>query len=110
MAITGYKVSCAGSPDGVGDCRVNITLFSGLGIVGYIRFHDPGMPFPNDSQDVVRGWTYMNMPSSMLGPVVDLLRNEKPIEFKFVNGHTFLDTGSEPVGEGEPVAVPAGVG
>ncbi len=44
----------------------------------------------------------MHLPSAMFENVIDILRNEKPINYYFSMGHAFLGTSVEPVGEGEP--------
>jgi len=68
-------------------------------VLGWVRFHDPGMPFPNDSQSA--GKIIMHLPSTMFQSVLDILRNEKPINYYFASNHAFLGTSTEPVGEGE---------
>jgi hypothetical protein len=43
----------------------------------------------------------MHLPSAMFENVLDVLRNEKPINYYFASAHAFLGTSAEPVGEGE---------
>jgi hypothetical protein len=43
----------------------------------------------------------MHLPSAMFQSVLDVLRNEKPINIYFAAGRGFLGTGSEPAGENE---------
>src|SRR5262245_55160373 len=99
--VTQYHVLVYGSPDGYQGLRAQITPYDGGNVLGYIRFHDPGMPFPTDSVDG-GGRILMHQPSANFINVLDLLRNEKPITYYFAAGRAFLGTGStEPVGEGE---------
>jgi len=37
----------------------------------------------------------------MFESVLDILRNEKPINYYFASNHAFLGTSTEPVGEAE---------
>jgi hypothetical protein len=97
--VTQYHVLFYGSSDGYLDCRAQITPYAGSNVLGYIRFHDPGMPFPSDTQS--GGKIIMHVPSAMFENIIDVLRNEKPIDFYFASGHAFLSTSAEPVGEGE---------
>ena len=99
--ITQYHVLFYGTSDGYQGNRAQIGLYEGGKCVGYVRFHDPGMPFPADGPQA-NGQLVMHMPSTMFDAVIDVLRNEKPINFYFTSNHCFLGTGStEPVGEGE---------
>jgi hypothetical protein len=98
--VTQYHVLFYGSPDGYQGMRAQITVYDGGTVLGYVRFHDPGMPFPTDSQS--GALISMHQPSTMFANVIDVLRNEKPITYYFAAGRAFLGTGStEPVGEGE---------
>jgi len=99
--VTQYHVLFYGTDDGYNDSRAQISLFSsGSAVLGYVRFHDDGMPFPADSQSPT-GQIIMHLPSAMFENVIDVLRNEKPINYYFVSGHAFLGTSTEPVGEAE---------
>jgi hypothetical protein len=98
--VTSYKILIYGSPQGYQTNRAQITLLNGNKDVAYIRFNDPDMTFENDSNtnDIIK----MHLPSTMLQSVIDMLRNEKPINVYFAQGRGFLGTGSaEQVGEGE---------
>jgi hypothetical protein len=98
--VTRYHVLFYGSGSGYQDNRAQITLYDDVNVLGYVRFHDPGMPFPNDSQS--GALITMHLPSAMFENVLDVLRNEKPVNYYFAAAHAFLGTGSvEPVGEGE---------
>ena len=97
--VTQYHVLCYGTSDGYQDNRAQITLYDGSNVLGYVRFHDAGMPFPNDSQS--GGKIIMHLPSTMFENVLNILRNEKPINYYFASNHAFLGTSTEPVGEAE---------
>jgi hypothetical protein len=97
--VTNYHVLVYGTPDGYQDNRMQIQLQEGQRVLGWVRFHDAGMPFPNDSES--GGRIIMHLPSSAFHSVVDLLRNESPVNYYFSAGHAFLGVGTEPVGEGE---------
>lgn len=98
--VTQYHVFFYGTDDGYQGSRAQITLFSSpTTALGYVRFHDKGMPFPADSQS--GGLITMHLPSAMFENVIDVLRNEEPIEYYFSAGHAFLGTSVEPVGEAE---------
>lgn len=97
--VTQYHVFFYGTEDGFSDNRAQIVLYQGNTVLGYVRFHDAGMSFPNDSQS--GGKINMHLPSHMFENVTDVLRNEKPINFYFSVGHAFLSTSTEPVGESE---------
>ena len=97
--VTRYQVLFHGSPDGYEAKRAEIILFNDTTTVGNVRFHDPGMPFPNDGMD--GNHIVMHLPGYMYENVIDLLRNERPIIYYFGLGRAFLGTAYEPVGEGE---------
>jgi hypothetical protein len=97
--VTQYHILFYGTSDGYQDNRAQISLYDGSNVLGYVRFHDVGMPFPNDSQS--GGKIIMHLPSTMFKNVLNVLRNEKPINYYFAAGHAFLGTSTEPVGEAE---------
>ena len=97
--VTEYHILFYGSANGYLDNRAQIQLSEGTNVLGWVRFHDPGMPFPNDSQ--AGGKIIMHLPSSMFENVLDVLRNEEPINYYFTAGRAFLGSSTEPVGEGE---------
>jgi hypothetical protein len=49
----------------------------------------------------------MNLPLAMFDNVLDVLRNEKPVHFRFNLGRALLETSHERVGENECGDVPA---
>jgi hypothetical protein len=100
---TSYHILFYGGPDGYQTNRAQIYLSDAAGKpLAYLRFNDPGMAFENDADD--GGIIKMHLPSSMFQSVLDVLRNEKPINIYFAAGRGFLGTAMEPVGEGEVAA------
>lgn len=97
--VTGYRVGNFGSSSGFQGNRAQIELVNDSTVLGWVRFHDPGTPFPEDAQ--VEGKIIMHLPSAMFENVLDVLRNEKPVHFSFSLGRALLDTSPEPVGERE---------
>jgi hypothetical protein len=100
--VTKYHVLFYGTADGYKSRRAQIALYTGSQCIGYVRFLDPGMPFPADS--VSGGQAIMHLPSALFDSVLDVLRNETPIDFhfNFAGPNAVLGTGStEPVGEAE---------
>ena len=98
--VVSYGVLFYGGPDGYQTNRAQIQLSDGAGqTLAWIRFNDPGMAFEADyeSDGIIR----MHLPSTMFDGVLDVLRNEGPVNIYFVSGHAFLGTYAEPVGEGE---------
>jgi len=99
--VANYHILIYGSPDGYQTNRAQIALYGTSGqVIAYVRFNDPGMFFEADSQS---GSTIlMHLPSAMFQSVLDILRNEKPIQVYFAQNRGFFGTGAtEPVGEGE---------
>ena len=99
--VTSYHILFYGGPDGYQTNRAQIQL-SGANnqVLAWIRFNDPGMFYEADYES--GGIIRMHMPSTMFQSVLDVLRNEKPINIYFAQNRGFLGTsGSEAVGEGE---------
>lgn len=97
--VTRYKILIYGSSEGYQGNRIQIALYQDSKVVGFVRFHDRGMPFPDDEKQADK--IVMHLPSTMFGSVVDILRHERPLELNFRMGRAFLGTSDEPVGEGE---------
>jgi hypothetical protein len=97
--VTNYSVLFYGGPDGYQTNRAQIQLSNGITPVAWVRFNDPGMAFEADYVD--GGIIRMHLPSTMFENVIDVLRNEKPINVYFTAGRAFLGTSAEPVGESE---------
>ncbi len=100
--IKNYAVRFQGGPDGSGlGVRAQVHLFDDKNkMVGTIDFFDEGLRLPADKNDE---HIYMAMYISQIHPVVDILRNEKPIymEWQDRGKNAYLGTAQEPVGEGE---------
>jgi hypothetical protein len=100
--VTSYHVLIYGSTAGYQDNRAQIQLMDGGTVLGWVRFHDPGQVFPNDS--VAGAQVLMHLPTTMFAATLQMLQTEKPINYYFASGHAFLGTGSaEAVGEQEGV-------
>jgi hypothetical protein len=98
--VTSYHILIYGSEQGYQTNRAQIALYNGANVVAYVRFNDSGMAFETDSN--VNGIIKMHLPSTMFQSVIDILRNEKPINVYFAQGRGFFGTGSlESVGEAE---------
>ena len=97
--VTQYQVLFYGSSTGYQGNRAQIALYNGTTVLGYVRFHDPGMAFPDDSQS--GSLITMHLPSTMFENVLNVLRNETPINYYFASARAFLGTSTEPVGEAE---------
>lgn len=99
--VTSYSILFYGSPDGYNGSRAQIQLSNGTTTLGWVRFHDPGMPFPVDTSGAQ---IIMHLPSAMFENVIEMLRNERPINYYFASGRAFLGTSAEGVGEEEGAA------
>ena len=99
--VSNYHVLVYGSEQGYQTNRAQIALYNASNqVIAYMRFNDPGMQFEADSQS--GGVILMHLPSTMFQSVLDILRNEKPIQVYFAQNRGFFGTGTtEPVGEGE---------
>jgi len=99
-AINSYKASVGGS---TGSYYGGVQLF-GDGFYALLTFHKEG-PLPAASDPTTFGQRfYGHMDYQQMQAVVDLLRNEKPVNFGWYheNPNLFhLMTGAEPVGEGD---------
>jgi hypothetical protein len=98
--VTGYSILVYGGPEGYQTNRAQIYL-TGANNTGlaFLRFNDPGMTFEADYID--GGIIRMHLPSTMFQSVLDILRNEQPLNVYFAQNRGFFGTSSEPVGEGE---------
>jgi len=97
--ITHYKIMVYGSSEGYQGNRAQITLYDDSQVVGFVRFHDRGMDFPDDEKSGEK--IAMHLPSTMLPNMVDILRHERPLEINFRMGRAFFTSAEESVGEGE---------
>ena len=98
--VTSYSVLFYGGPDGYATNRAQIALNDANGAtVALVRFNDPAMVFEADAME--GGIIKMHLPSALFQSILDVLRNEKPINVYFAQGRGFLGTHGEGVGEGE---------
>jgi hypothetical protein len=99
--IKNYKASVGGGENYYG----GVQLF-GDGFYALLKFHKEG-PLPAASAPTTYGQRfYGHMDYQQMQMIVDLLRNEGPLNFGWydANPNLFqLMTGSEPVGEGDGV-------
>ncbi len=98
-AVTSYSILIYGSPSGYQTNRAQIQLTGPGGVVAWLRFNDPGMFFEDDF--LVGDIIVMHLPSAMFHSVLDVLRNESPLNIYFAQNRGFFGTASEPIGEGE---------
>jgi hypothetical protein len=98
--VTSYSILVYGGPDGYQTNRSQIQLTgTNNTVLAWIRFNDAGMSFEADS--LSDGIIRMHLPSTMFQSVLDILRNEKPLNIYFAQNRGFFGTSSEPIGEGE---------
>lgn len=105
-----YGIFVYGGPNGYDDNRAQIALNGDGKQIAWVRFHDPGMAFPEDDiyhgthSDIIR----MHLPTSMFQSVLDILRNEKPVfaVYSEDTSKAMITFSQEKVGEGEFEEVP----
>ena len=98
--VTSYSILVYGGPEGYQTNRSQIQLTGANDtVLAWLRFNGPGMTFEADYVD--SGIIRMHLPSTMFQSVLDILRNEKPLNIYFAQNRGFFGTSSEPVGEGE---------
>jgi hypothetical protein len=100
--IETYALRVCGGPEGLREpkgVRAQIRLYPEVGTDSYtISFYEEPYPAPAE----VEGG-HMNLPMSAFATVVDILRNEKPVNLIWKRGvGYFLQTDHERVGEGDP--------
>lgn len=68
-----------------------------------VNFYPDGKAHPPNHYDAKSKLVYLRYPMSMYAHVIDILRNEKPIYFRYSMELNlgYIRTGKEPVGEGE---------
>ncbi len=109
-SISAYRVTTFGGPNGNGGVAavITLTITSGRDIgSAYLRFYLDGSSMPANRR-VGRPGDYgldfdLSYRYGQLGDVMDVLRNEKPLNFVFDDGTLggYVTTSNEPVGEGE---------
>ena len=97
-----------------------ISGYGGGGQIGFVYFYEPsgtyigyagiiktGAPLPGNVQ-WPNGVLNIYFPDSQFGPMLDVLRNERPVYVKYNTDLKWgsVGTGKEPVGEQEAPAVP----
>jgi hypothetical protein len=105
VTVSTYKVFCYGGPAGNSGADAAISL----GIPNaycFLRFYPEGATLPPNAKEThISGQPlfYVSYRYAQLANVVDLLRNERPIQFFFRDDTlaSYITTSDEPVGEGE---------
>lgn len=103
MEIGTYGVTYTGKKDGSTFWRSYIHFSDPNGkYIGGIYFYDDDQPPPNND-GYSNNYLFMFLPASHFSRILDILRNEKPLQFTYNSGamKTSLSTYAEPVGEGE---------
>ncbi|KAF1085732.1 hypothetical protein SPSYN_01878 [Sporotomaculum syntrophicum] len=98
--VANYSILFYGGAEGFQKNRAQIQLSDESGnTIALLRFYDPNAVIESDfvDGDIIR----MHLPACMLQTVIDVLRNEKPINVYYIKGRGFLGTTNEPVGESE---------
>jgi hypothetical protein len=102
---SGGSSSGSSSPGGYRDLLAQIELFDdGGNPIGAIQFYREGASIPKDFTD--EGYVTAHLPYSMFGDVYDALRNEKPVNLKYVSrpaseGGILAVGRQEPIGEND---------
>jgi hypothetical protein len=79
-----------------------IYLYGGTNYRGYAYFFPDGTPLAPPVFDSANGRVFLHLNLVEFGPVLELLRNEKPVYVYFLGPtNAALRTGMEPVGEEE---------
>lgn len=106
VEIAKYALSIAGSPTAGNPIPARINASGSNNERFQIRFHNSEKEIPPDK---LEGQLFVvNMPVSLLGNVVDILRNEKPVYLtRGQDGRSYLCTDLEEVGVNETPATAA---
>lgn len=99
--IHSYLVDLYGdaSSDGV---RARIDLLGQSGLVGTLRFYDPGAPPPADVMELDGRGVQMHLPFTAFAGALALLQHDSPVEVEIAGQHGRLYTRErERVGEAE---------
>ncbi len=99
--IDKYEVVLYGKDATDGDLAAYIHCFHNEKIVASCSFCRDGSTLPENRNQGGRVW--LIYPWSHFGAMVDVLRNEKPLHFGFIESTKlgYVSTQSEPVGEGD---------
>jgi hypothetical protein len=88
-----------------GVAAAGIYLYQGGVYRGYAYFYPDGTPLAPPVINAANGQVFVNFSLSQLGPVLQMLREEKPIYlYEFGSTNAGLMTGGEPTGEEEGLA------
>lgn len=100
--IKNYDVIYYSGPENANyPMRAIISLWGSKGRVAALYFYRKKSLIPSQDKMGPSGYVYCNYSYDELSTVIDLLRNEKPIWFRFYGGVSSIETISEPVGDGE---------
>ncbi|MCI0436634.1 MAG: hypothetical protein L0271_23800 [Gemmatimonadetes bacterium] len=83
--------------------QANIAMYGSAGFMGALWFYHESHPLPDPTRHSA-GVYSLHYPMSAFGPIVDMLRNEKPVFVHWNDSfpvNTRISTSPEPVGEGE---------
>jgi hypothetical protein len=102
VEVATYKVFAYAGPIGNAGVEASISLGIADGFA-FLNFFPEGMPLPPNRKSLPGPFFYVSYRSAQLGPILDLLRNEKPVRFFFRDETlvAYLTTADEPVGEEE---------
>lgn len=79
-----------------------VYLYEGDTYRGYVYFFPDGTPLAPAVVDPTNGRVFLHLNLAEFGPILDLLRYEKPIYVYYIGPtNAALRTGKEPVGEEE---------
>lgn len=83
--------------------RAIIRCYNDNSLILEANFYPGKNRIPENYYSINSKLVYLRYPMSMYSQILDLLRNEKPIYFRFNESSKvgFIRTGKEPVGEGE---------
>lgn len=101
--IESYHVSVFSGPNGVDGTRIRVLLKCEAGVTGELHFKIGSAPVDPPQYHGTTKKFLFELPLTDYPAIIDVLRNEKPLRF-FVaqeGGAVILQTGDEPVGEGE---------
>ncbi len=99
VEIERYTILHFGGKEGYQNSRAAIQLYDADKLVGLISFYDDNMEEGNES--VKNGIINMRLPYTTFSGVMEILRNEKPIQLDFRQDRGFLMTTKEPIGNNE---------
>lgn len=105
--VTSYRFLLVSGYSGGGGSQIGfIYLYDGTQYLGYLGIIKDGAPLPANVQHT-NGILNLYFHEAELLPILDTLRNEKPLQVRHHTtiGWGSIGTGSEPVGEEETPAI-----